>query len=411
MKSATGERRLGWTRLVLQTAVIGVGVVLYSVFIFDRGVDSPFVYISLGTAVFLVVASVVSRTGMAFKAVLFNLAVLALAVGIGEAYFGGWLSVGRGSGAPPALKYEGEFFGRIGGGYFVPDEVRGYAAEANVTAHERVRMGDQLLQDVVYTTNSHGLRIAPHDLATTPVASVGEHENVVFFGCSVTVGEGVNDRDTMPWAFETRSGGRSWTYNFGFHGYGPHQMLRILETGLIDKVIPDTPPNKAVYQGLMEHIERSAGNYPAVSWGPAAPRYALRQDGTPEYRGPFHTGHGNAVFSVLNQSHIFPKVAPAILGWRRTPADIDLYVAVVKRSKELFEARYGGHFSVVMWGAYDRDYPVVVEHLRQAGIRVFEVHKIIPDIYTADWKYKLNGDEHPNAITHALIAKFLLETV
>jgi hypothetical protein len=411
MKNATGERRLGWTRLVLQTAAIGLGVVLYSVFIFDRGLDSPLVYISLGTAVFLVVASVVSRTGMAFKAVLFNLAVLALAVGAAEAYLGGWLPVGRGSAAAPTLKHEGEFFGRIGGGYFVPDEVRGYAAEPKVRAHEKVRMGDRLLQDVVYTTNAHGLRIAPHDLVTIPAVAAGEHENVVFFGCSVTVGEGVNDGDTMPWAFETRSGGKYWTYNFGFHGYGPHQMLRILETGLIDKFVPDTPPTTAVYQGLMEHIERSAGNYPAVSWGPAAPRYALRQDGTPEYRGPFHASHGSAVFSVLNQSHIFAEVAPAILGWRRTQTDIDLYVAVVKRSKELFEARNGGRFSVVMWSAYDRDYPVVVERLRQAGIRVFEVHKIIPDIYTADWKYKLNGDEHPNAVTHALIAKFLLEAL
>ncbi len=409
MKSATGERQLEWIRLVPQTAAIGLGVVLYSVFIFNRGLDSPFVYISVGTAVFLTVAALLSRMGMAFKAVLFNLAVLALAVGVAEAYLGGWLPVRRGSGAAPTLKHEGEFFGRIGGGYFVPDEARGYAAEPNVKAQEKVWMGDQLLQDVVYTTNAHGLRIAPHDVESASPIRTTEHENVVFFGCSVTVGEGVNDRDTMPWSFETRSAGHYRTYNFGFHGYGPHQMLRILETGLLGKLVSDKPPTQAVYQGLMEHIERSAGNYPAVSWGPTAPRYALRQDGIPAYRGPFHTSYGSAVFSVLNESHIFPEVAPAILGWRRTQSDIDLYLAIVKRSKELFETRYRGRFSVVMWSAYDRDYPVVVERLRQAGIRVFEVHKIIPDIYTADWKYKLNGDEHPNAITHALIAKFLLE--
>jgi hypothetical protein len=388
--------------------VAGV-TVLYSVFVFGRDVDSPFVYISAGTAVLLAGAAIVSRAGTAMKALLFNLAVLVLAVGIAEAYFGGWLPVRPRGAAAAALKYEGEFFGRIGEGYFRPDEVRGYAAEPNVKAHERVRDGDRLLRDVVYTTNTHGLRIAPHDMELTSATPTGEYENVVFFGCSVTVGEGVGDRDAMPWVFETLSRGKYLAYNFGFHGYGPHQMLRILETGLIDQFVAGKAPTKAVYQGLVEHVERSAGNYPAISWGPSAPRYVLTDDGTPAYRGAFNTSHGTAVFSVLNQSHIFPVVAPVIMGWRRTPRDIDLYVAIVKRSKELFAARYGGHFSVVMWGAYDRDYAAVVERLRQNNIRVFEVHKIIPDIYSADWKYKLKDDEHPNATTHALIAKFLLE--
>lgn len=390
-------------RAILQTSAIAAGVVAYGFFILARDLNAPFMYIFVGVAVLLLAVSVAVRAGVTVKAVLINLAAFALAVGVAEAYLGGALPLGG-----AALMREGEFFGRIGGGYFVRDEVRGYAAAPNARARERVRAGDQLLLDVVYTTNAHGLRIAPHDRDPGSSAPVGERENVVFFGCSVTVGEGVGDEDTMPWVFETRSRGRYQAYNLGFHGYGPHQMLRVLETGLLETVVAGRPPTKAVYQGLMEHIERSAGNYPAVSWGPSAPRYVLRGDGTPEYRGPFHASLGNSLFSMLNRSHVFRLVAPVMLSWRRTPADIDLYVAVVKRSKELFEARYAGQFSVVMWSAYDRDYPTVMERLRQAGVRVFEVHRIIPDIYTADRRYKLRGDEHPNATAHALIAEFLL---
>lgn len=399
---------MAWTRVVVETAGVAIVCVTYSFFVFHRSLDSPFVYIWIGTAVLLGAAMMLSRGGRAFKAALFNLAVLVMAMGIAEAYLGGWLPRGPRGIPTPVLTREGEFFGRIGGGYFRPDEVRGYAAEANVKAHERVRADDHLLRDIVYTTDVNGLRVAPHDVEPTPATSAMAYENVVFFGCSVTVGEGVDDRETMPWAFEALSRGKYRASNLGFHGYGPHQMLRILETGLIERLLAGRPPAKAVYQGLIEHIERSAGNYPAISWGPSAPRYVLRADGTPAYSGPFYTAYGSAVLSALNQSHVFPVVAPFAMGWRRTPSDIDLYVAIVKRSKELFAARYGGQFVVVMWGAYDRDYAIVVERLRRSDIRVFEVHTIIPDIYSADWKYKLKGDEHPNPTAHALLAKFLL---
>jgi len=393
---------------VVETAGVAIVCVSYSVFVFHRGLDSPFVYIWIGTTLLLGAAVMLSRGGPAFKAALFNLAVLVMALGIAEAYLGGWLPWGPRGIPTPTLTREREFFGRIGGGYFRPDEVRGYAAEANVKAHERVRADDHLLRDIVYTTDANGLRVAPHDIEPTLATSSEAYENVVFFGCSVTVGEGVDDRETMPWAFEALSRGKYRASNLGFHGYGPHQMLRMLETGLIDRLLAGHPPGKAVYQGLIEHIERSAGNYPAISWGPSAPRYVLRADGTPAYSGPFYTGYGSAVLSALNRSHLFPVVAPFAMGWRRTARDIDLYVAIVKRSKELFAARYGGQLVVVMWGAYDRDYATVVERLRRSDIRVLEVHTIIPDIYSADWKYKLQGDEHPNPTAHALLAKFLL---
>ena len=393
---------------MVETAGVAIVCVSYSVFVFHRGLDSPFVYIWIGTTLLLGAAVMLSRGGLAFKAALFNLAVLVMALGIAEAYLGGWLPWGPRGIPTPTLTREGEFFGRIGGGYFRPDEVRGYAAEANVKAHERVRADDHLLRDIVYTTDANGLRVAPHDIEPTLATSSEAYENVVFFGCSVTVGEGVDDRETMPWAFEALSRGKYRASNLGFHGYGPHQMLRMLETGLIDRLLAGHPPGKAVYQGLIEHIERSAGNYPAISWGPSAPRYVLRADGTPAYSGPFYTGYGSAVLSALNRSHVFPVVAPFAMGWRRTARDIDLYVAIVKRSQELFAARYGGQFVVVMWGAYDRDYATVVERLRRSDIRVLEVHTIIPDIYSADWKYKLQGDEHPNPTAHALLAKFLL---
>jgi hypothetical protein len=340
------------------------------------------------------------------RALLFNAAFLFLAVAAAEAYSAGWFSP---KGREAEQKYEGEFFN--GPDYFFPDEIRGYAGKKNGKGRAKIVAGDEIIYDVVYTTDRHGHRVCPHDVAEEPPPAGNRAEDVLFFGCSVTVGEGVADRETMPWIFEELSGGKYRAHNLGFHGYGPHQMLRILETGLADNVLDGTPPSKAVYQGLMAHIERSAGNYPAISWGPATPKYLLDDRGVPRYAGPFLSPGEAKALRHLQQSRIFRKVAPKLLGRERTQADIDLFVAIVLRSKEIFERRYKGDFYVIFWGEENKDYLQVVDRLEKAGIKVFEVHRIFPDIRTAEGKYKIRGDEHPNGMTHAMIARYLFESL
>jgi hypothetical protein len=186
-------------------------------------------------------------------------------------------------------------------------------------------------------------------------------------------------------------------------------MLRILESGLMDKVITDKPPAKAVYQGLMEHIERSAGNYPALLWGPCSPKYVLSDSGQLEYGGPFYGRKVDTIFKLLIRSYIVKRIAPSILGWKRTQRDVELFVEIIKKSREVFEKKYEGEFLVILWGTFDKDYPYVLARLRKENIAVFESKEIIPDFYIADTKYKVKGDEHPNKTTNEIIARFLLE--
>lgn len=399
---------MGWIRGLLKAAALALAAASYTFWIFRAGTGAPFLYASAGLAALFLLAMAASKGSPWRKALLFNAAFLFLAVAAAEAYSAGWFSP-KGGGAE--RKYEGEFFERNGRDYFVLEEIRGYAARKGVKARARIVSGDEVLYDVVYTINRDGLRICPHDVAEEPPAAGYRAKDVLFFGCSVTVGEGVTDRETLPWTFEALSEGKYRAHNFGFHGYGPHQMLRVLETGLSDGAVRGTPPPMAVYQGLMEHIERAAGNYPAISWGPATPKYLLDSQGIPRYAGPFFSPRGVTVIRILNQSHLFRKVAPGLLGRERSREDIGLFVAIVSRAKEVFERRYNGRFSVVMWGAYDKDYPQVVERLRKANVTVFETHRIIPDIHTADRKHKIPGDEHPNGAVHARIARFLLENL
>jgi len=73
------------------------------------------------------------------------------------------------------------------------------------------------LYDVTYTIGDDGLRI-------TPKYELNELDQcIVIFGGSFTLGEGLNDEESMPYLIGNFS--KFNTYNLGFYGYGPHQML------------------------------------------------------------------------------------------------------------------------------------------------------------------------------------------
>src|SRR3984957_9673624 len=57
---------------------------------------------------------------------------------------------------------------------------------------------------------------------------------IVFFGCSFTFGEGVNDDQTLPQNFANQLDRKVRVLNLGFSGYGPQQFLREEETGRFD---------------------------------------------------------------------------------------------------------------------------------------------------------------------------------
>ena len=77
--------------------------------------------------------------------------------------------------------------GTIVEGYTHPDDMLGYAPDPGKRVTARKLHGNTALYDVTYTIGTDGLRVTP-SAPGTPVARC-----VIFFGDSVTFGEGVND--------------------------------------------------------------------------------------------------------------------------------------------------------------------------------------------------------------------------
>jgi hypothetical protein len=331
--------------------------------------------------------------GVAARAFGVNLAAAALALSIAEVYC--WFD----RPAPDRARYAG----RYTEGYFQRDDLLGYGPAPGMRADARKFVGDVLVYDVVYGIDAIGLRRAPP-------ARDGSRSCVLFFGGSVTFGEGVADEQAMPYRVGVRSGGRHRVLNYAFHGYGPHQMLARLEQ--------EQPPGSAgcdaavgVYQAIPAHVARSAG---VAAWDRHGPRYRLTGAGDVVRDGHFDSDPPGAVRRALRLERSW--AARRLWGPERAlrARDVELYLAIVERARSRFEERFpGGGFHVLLWGtAGERHHDAILAGLRRRGIRVHPVAAMLPGYAREPERYVLGPhDAHPNAEAHDRIAAYVVARI
>jgi hypothetical protein len=285
------------------------------------------------------------------------------------------------------------------------DSDLGYRLQPDQRIEAREIAGEKVVFDVTYTVDANGYRIIPVMPVTAPC-------RVVFFGDSFTFGWGLPDDQTMPAQFIMASEGRYRGYNLSTSGYGPHQMLRLLQTGRFDRLIGEGAVHLVVYQGLYAHVARVAGR---TSWDLRGPRYVLANGGEGvTYVGPFH-GDASAVLLqlLLDHSEIFTFLHRFALAVDLPRAeDVPLYVAILKQTKREVERRYGpGAFVVLFWQVQDevKEFGLdLLNEFAKAGLDVLPVSRILSDLDTNREAYAFPPtDWHPNAIAAQRIGLFL----
>jgi hypothetical protein len=329
--------------------------------------------------------------GTWLRAILFNVSVAAVAFAAVEAYL--------------SLHESTADTERIGRAFYVEDDVLGTVPAKGVRVQAASRS-----YNVTYTIDSNGLRIAP------PVQKDQHAGCILFFGCSMTFGEGLQDNETLPYQVGIQSGGQYRTFNFAFEGYGPHQMLAAIEQGRVRRVV-DCSPQYAIYVAITDHVRRAAGKVP---YGKHAPRYLLDPGGAVRRVGNFE------------QAERAPSPLEAELRWqfgksaiyRRlanrassvSEDDVHRMLAIVRRSRDLLAAEYPGiKFHVILWPDWNKDGVIhreLQDGFRQLNIPVHLVEDILPDHSLASTKYVLSShDNHPNALADRLLANYVLTKI
>jgi hypothetical protein len=214
-------------------------------------------------------------------------------------------------------------------------------------------------------------------------------------------GEGVNDDETLPAYFSADLGYQANVVNLGFHGYGPHQMLRSLETDRLRPLLHGRV-KQVIYEGIWDHPWRAAGH---DGWDFYGPSYALSRNGV-TYTGPFHGRVIGFVLKVLNRSNFFQFVLDHTLyRLHLTDHDIERYGRILERSAQLARERYGAGFTVVYWDDDNEPSRRVLARVRKTGLPLVLVSEVIP---RAEWKaLALPGDPHPRPEVHRRLAAAL----
>lgn len=354
-----------------------------------RAAFPPYLWIA---ATWVVVAAVAFATsGGRARVAWFNFGAIVLALGLGE--FVAWRATPAGT-----LRTESDPV------FVTSHDYLGNAATPGVTAHVTRWDGDSLLFRVTYTIDARGWR-------STPFTGDSAAPVVAFFGCSLTFGEGVADSATLPAQLSLASGGRYRGLNLGFSGWGPHQMLAILEHRLEAPAMTGRPV-LGVYQAIPSHIYRVLGR---TSWDPG-PRYRLGPDGAAHFAGRFMSARASLALNLLYRSFLVRKLVD---GWNQRLGDEDyrLFFAVVDAARKEFVARYpGADFLVLYWDARtpSREFLELDRRMLAGfavrGIRVVTASQALPGYPAEAERYLLSHhDAHPNALADRALARYLVD--
>ena len=284
-----------------------------------------------------------------------------------------------------------------------PDPAIGYVGTPKASVPSRMVRDGVEIYNVTYNLDEKGRRVTPE----APEADTA----IVLFGCSFTLGEGLEDRQTLAWQLGEALGPRYKVLNYGLSGYGTHHMQALIERGL-----PELAPYKKIHAyhlAISGHQRRVAGVSP---WDRNGPRYAL-ENGKAVRRGTFAENppffwEGQSFEPLLEQSYFF-KGIKQILSEKLVPLDtfekrVALTRALISTSAETFKSQWPqASFSVLAWPP---DSTKILQGLSPA-VPVLDVQAWLPGYSDNPRQYMIPGDSHPNAGANALAAKKLAESI
>lgn len=345
--------------------------------------------------VLMTIALVVRNT--ATKAVCFNVGFVFLAICIFETYLHSKRHSDSIVAAMEAVKVT------VPEGFWQPHPFLGSAPDKAKPAPITSYYEDELLYKVTYTIDSNSHRITP------PFVKTKGSRSVVFFGCSVTFGYGLEDHEAFPYIVGQKLP-QYKVYNFAFGGYGTHQMLAALEHGIVDEVV-DIEPEYVIYTAIPDHLRRIVNN---ISWGGHDPKYVLK-DGKAQYAGQFDDNISitESIRKKIKESLIFSE----LFGEQMEDQNVKLFGAIVAASQERVKQMYpNSKFIIVFWDdevTQKRASDKMIKELHENNMEFHLISDILPDYWEKFTEYQIRYpmEPHPNYMANKYIADYIVESI
>ncbi len=363
----------------------------------------PFAWIGLYWFVFCVVLSIQAAKDSKKKLIYAYVSVLPLCLSLGEVW--GYV---RDSQTAANAQCHTQTSGTYNSEYFTPDSITGYKAKPNVRVTSLKKNGDEIIYDVSYTSNDFGYR-------HTPNSSPDSKHCLLFFGDSFTIGEGVNDEQTLPYFLNQHT--RFKVFNFGFHGYGNHQALALLKSGEVARITQGCEDYIAFYESLPGHIQRANGFSPWEDLN--APRFTLSGDillWKNQHKNLWDKVANKIFLQLDKKSYLFKLTRPKYAYDERYNA---LYFAILDEIDVALRTQFDTRLHFILWDSNNLSNEIEIAEsnaitawLKNQDFKWFLASTMLPQYTKNRLQYGIHHcDTHPNALANELIAKFLAHKI
>lgn len=289
----------------------------------------------------------------------------------------------------------------------VQDPVVGYRPLPGAEQRDRMVLRGAQVYDVTYTIDTLGHRVVP---ASTP----GRTKALVFFGCSYAFGVGCNDEETLPNQVALLARDRR-VYNLAYGGYGPHQMLAMMEDPGCLAFVGESKNTMGIYVFIRRHVTRVVPCVPLIQrpWIRIAPCYRLDSSGQPSRLGLFPNAipWRVAFYDLLGYDQV-REFLDINYPLTESAEDIALTAKVVRAAAERFaELLPGADFKVLLYPSL-HDSPAsareCAEVMEREGLKIIDM----ADMFADDPEpHMIPGDGHPTPATHKAVAEALVRTL
>jgi len=276
--------------------------------------------------------------------------------------------------------------------YWIEDDELGYRPRPSMLITARKEVNNKIVYDTEYTIDSHGLR---------KTKSAGTSQcSFLFFGGSTAFGEGLPDAHTLPSQFSRALNYNYGVFNFGFHGYGPHQMLRTLQKSVHDKLF-DNKIAVIFYVLSSEDGLQFIGAFRKYYGGP---KYVITNGG-PVYVGNLNSMSGalnswndfvQSSLMVLRNSQLFSLLYgyPDINNIDFINSTVQLISAIFSESQLLIKEKFNARFVVIHWSDTSVFSKEIVNALKNEGIIVIDKAELLLQKWNND--YHIVNEKYPS---------------
>ncbi len=286
--------------------------------------------------------------------------------------------------------------------YFQPDSLLGYSAVGpepyKVTVLKRFTDSGDTIYHAQYGFENGYRKTLRTDSSDT---------HAYFLGGSFVFGEGVNDHETLPSFFAQLTEGVK-VRNYGFHGYGPHQVLMQLRHRVFLKDSTTGKRGYVYYVFIPPHISRAHGR---TDWDKTGPYFSLEQNSL-IWKGSFYDKRVNTsqwkkiIQSIVFKSRIYNLHFRAI--FERSDSELQLILSLISEMKAVVDDQ-DLEFRLIL--EYQSPGKSIIENMKPAldtlGIAYFDTHDAINNKTLKNTSLYIKGDHHPTAKFNKLLATFL----